>query len=159
DAAPAAATSPAEAQSSVAPAPGSEAATPPASATALLPRDLSPWGMFLSADVVVKAEMIALVHHSFAPAPSSIAPRLEIASARRRRRREHSALSRTPSLAEAGGKFDTRASLAPLLRAALIELRLSADASDKEGTKERVASRLERIEAAVGRRMTRGTGI
>jgi biopolymer transport protein ExbB len=41
----------------------------------------------------------------------------------------------------------------------MVELNLSADASDKEGIKERVASRLERIEAATGRRMTRGTGM
>ena len=29
--------------------------------TAVLPRDLSPWGMFMNADVVVKAVMIGLV--------------------------------------------------------------------------------------------------
>src|SRR6266567_1075368 len=34
-----------------------------------------------------------------------------------------------------------------------------AAAPDKEGIKERVASRLERIEALTGRRMTRGTGM
>jgi biopolymer transport protein ExbB len=39
------------------------------------------------------------------------------------------------------------------------ELRLSADATGKDGIKERVASRLERIEAAFGRRMSRATGV
>ncbi len=63
------------------------------------------------------------------------------------------------SLADAARKFGERQGLAPLVRAAMIELNLSADASDKEGIKERVASRLERIEAATGRRMTRGTGM
>ena len=29
--------------------------------TAVLPRDLSPWGMFLNADIVVKVVMIGLV--------------------------------------------------------------------------------------------------
>jgi biopolymer transport protein ExbB len=46
-----------------------------------------------------------------------------------------------------------------LLDAAETELRLSADAISADGVKERIASRLERIEAAAGRRMIRGTGI
>ena len=49
--------------------------------------------------------------------------------------------------------------VALLLRATETELRLSADAISAEGVKERIASRLERIEAAAGRRMIRGTGI
>jgi biopolymer transport protein ExbB len=161
DTAPAAAASPVEAhpQAAPAPAPDSEAAAPPASATALLPRDLSPWGMFLSADVVVKAVMIGLALASFVTWTIALAKGLEIVSAKRRLRRELVALGRIPSVAGTGSKFAARGGLAPLVHAALIELRLSADASDKEGIKERVASRLERIEAAVGRRMTRGTGI
>src|SRR6185312_8924380 len=39
------------------------------------------------------------------------------------------------------------------------ELRLSADALSPSGVKERIASRLERTEAAAGRQMIRGTGI
>jgi biopolymer transport protein ExbB len=39
------------------------------------------------------------------------------------------------------------------------ELRLSDDLMDREGIKERVASRLERIEANRGRQMIRGTGL
>jgi len=46
-----------------------------------------------------------------------------------------------------------------MLDAAAAELRLSADAATADGVKERVASRLERIEAAAGRRMIRGTGL
>ncbi len=47
-----------------------------------------------------------------------------------------------------------------LLRAAAKELRISADTlREKDGMKERVASRLERIEAAEGRRTARGTGV
>ena len=43
--------------------------------------------------------------------------------------------------------------------AADTELRLSADALSPAGVKERIASRLERVEAAAGRQMIRGTGI
>ncbi|HEY4205077.1 MAG TPA: tonB-system energizer ExbB, partial [Xanthobacteraceae bacterium] len=32
--------------------------------TALLPRDLSPWGMFANADIVVKAVMVGLAFAS-----------------------------------------------------------------------------------------------
>jgi len=45
------------------------------------------------------------------------------------------------------------------MRAADTELRLSADGLSPSGVKERIASRLERIEAAAGRKMNRGTGI
>jgi biopolymer transport protein ExbB len=157
--APAAAASPAEAQPQAAPAPDVEAIAPPSSAAALLPRDLSPWGMFLSADVVVKAVMIGLVLASFATWTIALAKGLEILSAKRQLRRELAALARMPSVSEAGSKFGSRRGLAPLVHAALVELRLPIDAPDKEGIKERIASRLERIEAAVGRRMTRGTGM
>ena len=43
--------------------------------------------------------------------------------------------------------------------AAIAELRLSDGAMDKDGLKERIASRLERIEAAFSRRISRGTGV
>jgi biopolymer transport protein ExbB len=43
--------------------------------------------------------------------------------------------------------------------AAIAELHLSDAAADKEGLKERIVSRLERIEAAFSRRIGRGTGV
>jgi biopolymer transport protein ExbB len=137
------------------------AATPSAgaSATALLPRDLSPWGMFLSADIVVKVVMVGLALASFVTWTIALAKALEIIAAKRRLRRELAFLARAPSLSEAARKTGKRQGLGPLVQAALLELQLSADAADKEGVKERVASRLERIEAASGRRMTRGTGM
>ena len=46
-----------------------------------------------------------------------------------------------------------------LIQAADSELRLSADAMSAAGVKERIASRFERIEAAAGRQMIRGTGL
>jgi biopolymer transport protein ExbB len=54
---------------------------------------------------------------------------------------------------------DRRGVLAALMAAAGQELRLSADVHDKQGIKERVASRLQRIEVAAGRSVNRGTGI
>jgi biopolymer transport protein ExbB len=43
--------------------------------------------------------------------------------------------------------------------AALTEQRLSCDVADTQGIKERVATRLARLEAAAGREMSRGTGV
>jgi biopolymer transport protein ExbB len=45
------------------------------------------------------------------------------------------------------------------LNAAMTELKLSAGSQERDGIKERIASRLERIEAAYARRMLRGTGV
>jgi biopolymer transport protein ExbB len=50
-------------------------------------------------------------------------------------------------------------SCARFVEAALAELQLSAAAIERDGVKERVASRLERIEAALGREISRGTGV
>ena len=46
-----------------------------------------------------------------------------------------------------------------LIDAAVLELRLSADLADKSGIKERIATRLARLEVAAGREMNRGTGV
>ena len=46
------------------PLPKRQARAAPAAVTLNLPRDLSPWGMFMAADIVVKAVMIGLVFAS-----------------------------------------------------------------------------------------------
>jgi len=48
---------------------------------------------------------------------------------------------------------------AQFLAAATAELKVSTGSTDREGIKERIASRLERIEASYGRRILRGTGV
>ncbi|MGB3810670.1 MAG: tonB-system energizer ExbB [Parvibaculum sp.] len=129
---------------------------------ATLPHDLSPWGMFLGADIVVKAVLIGLAFASVLTWTIWLAKSFELSGARRRARGAMRALSSVATLPEAlaaVGKGDgpTQA----LVRAADLEMRVSADvsATDKDGIKERVASRLERIEAAAGRRMSIGTGL
>jgi biopolymer transport protein ExbB len=130
----------------------------PEIAAALLPRDLSPWGMFLNADVVVKAVMVGLAFASLITWTVALAKGLEVMMAKRRLRRGLRVLVQARSLAEAGKQLNARHTVAALIEAALAEVELSADAADKEGIKERVALRLSRIEAEAGRRMTRGTG-
>ena len=125
-----------------------------------LPRDLSPWGMFMAADIVVKAVMIGLVFASILTWTIWFAKAIELLAARRRMRAAIDALGGARSWAEAiarvKGKEDGAAAL---VRAADGELRQSADAMSPAGVKERIASRLERLEAAAGRQMIRGTGL
>ena len=138
-------------------------ATTPAPApeiTLKLPRDLSPWGMFLAADIVVKAVMIGLVFASLLTWTIWFAKVIELIAARRRLRATITVLSEARSLADCIARLPERDDAAgALIRAAETELGLSADALDPVGVKERIVSRLERIEAAAGRRMIRGTGI
>jgi biopolymer transport protein ExbB len=166
----------ASAQSATAPAPAPETSAAPSTervetpavkpdqaanqdAVSILPRDLTPWGMFLAADIVVKAVMIGLAFASLVTWTIALAKALEIFAARRQVRRALLVLTRAPSLSEASRHLGERQSLSIVVRAALEEVRLSADTADKGGIKERVALRLERIEANVGRRMARGTGL
>ena len=128
-------------------------------AAALLPHDLSPWGMFLGADWVVKAVMIGLVLASVATWTVLVAKTLELRAERRRARAGAHMRGECRTLGEAAGRLERQGgTIAALVRAALVESHLSADVPG-EGLKERVASRLERIEAAAGRRMSQGTGI
>ena len=128
--------------------------------TLKLPRDLSPWGMFLAADIVVKAVMVGLAFASVLTWTIWFAKVIELIAARRRLRATIAVLSEARSLADCVAQLPERDDAAgALIRAAETELRLSADALEPAGVKERIASRLERIEAAAGRRMIRGTGI
>src|SRR5215475_1468781 len=125
-----------------------------------LPRDLSPWGMFMAADIVVKAVMVGLAFASVLTWTIWFAKAIELLMVRRRMQATIDALSQARSWGEASTRIKGRDDAsAALMRAADAELRLSADALSPSGVKERIASRLERIEAAAGRRMIRGTGV
>jgi len=130
--------------------------TPPMVGGAALPRDLSPWGMFASADIVVKAVIIGLALASIVTWTIWLAKTIEIFIAKRRARAALRTLAAARSLAD----VDAHASPgAEFIAAAREELRLSADGIENDGVKERIASRLERIEAAFGRRISRATGV
>jgi biopolymer transport protein ExbB len=125
-----------------------------------LPRDLSPWGMFMAADVVVKAVMVGLVFASVLTWTIWFAKAFELLAARRRLQAAIDVLTAARSWAEVTARVPSaNDGAAGMARAADTELRLSADAMAADGVKERIASRLERLEAAAGRQMVRGTGI
>ena len=130
-----------------------------------LPRDLSPWGMFMAADIVVKAVMLGLVFASVVTWTVWLAKLLELLLASGRLRRGIAALAAARTWDNATAAFpDNDSGVARLVREADAEIRLSAEAVaphplSPEGVKERIASRFERTEAAAGRAMVRGTSI
>jgi biopolymer transport protein ExbB len=157
------ATDPAAAPPVASPAPDSPAAAQAANSPDIalkLPRDLSPWGMFMAADIIVKAVMAGLAFASVLTWTIWFAKALELMFARRRLHAAIDRLAHAKSWSEANVRTKGRdVGVAAMLRATDAELRLSADAHSATGIKERIASRLERLEAAAGRQMIRGTGI
>ena len=128
--------------------------------SAQLPRDLSPWSMFVSADIVVQSVMIGLVFASLVTWTVWLAKNLELWLATRRLRQALAALGNVRTLADAYAELGNgRGVAASLVRAARLELVMSADLLDKAGIKERIGTRLARLEIAAGRDMNRGTGV
>ena len=128
-------------------------------AIAALPQDLSPWGMFLHADTIVKAVMIGLAMASLVTWTVWVAKSIELFGARATVRRGLRILASATTLAQAHEKL--RSGTGPvvqLMQAAANEIRLSANLR-ADGLKERIAWQSERIEMAAGRKISRGTGI
>lgn len=121
--------------------------------------------MFRHADIVVQMVMGGLLLASVLTWTVWLVKSVELYAARRRlandlRRLSGSAeLHQAIALSQAGGQ-GIDATAQALLAAAAEEWDLSAGLrDDRDGVKERIASHLERIEAASSRRMTRGTGL
>ncbi|WP_354067122.1 tonB-system energizer ExbB [Bradyrhizobium sp. OAE829] len=127
-------------------------------AAALLPRDLSPWGMFMQADIVVKAVMIGLVFATLVTWTVWLSKTIELIKARRNAKNALRELASARNVEDAVRQVPEGA-VAQLLEGAMAELKLSTDRMDKEGIKTRVASRLQQIEAAASRRIGFGTGV
>ncbi|MGE8481093.1 MAG: tonB-system energizer ExbB [Pseudomonas sp.] len=122
--------------------------------------DLSPWGMYQNADIIVKIVMIGLAIASIITWTIWIAKGFELMGAKRRLRAEIVHLKKAATLKEASTTAAKEGTLANLLvHDALEEMRLSANSREKEGIKERVSFRLERLVAACGRNMSSGTGV
>jgi biopolymer transport protein ExbB len=120
-------------------------------------RDLTPWGMFLNADPLVKAVLIGLAFASVVTWTVWLAKTIELVLARRRVKADLKKLESAQRLAD--GVVAKRGPAGEFLAAATAEIHMSQTSPDREGIKERIASRLERIEAACGRRIMRGTSV
>ncbi len=127
---------------------------------AAMPRELSPWSMFLSADILVKAVMVGLAFASLATWTVFIAKLIEFALLRRRLRGALARIADARSLADAQFALGAKDSvLAFLLDAAMREARLSAGISSDSGIKERAASSCAEIVRAEARRIRTGMGL
>ncbi|MGE3644779.1 MAG: tonB-system energizer ExbB [Beijerinckiaceae bacterium] len=116
--------------------------------------------MFVAADVIVKAVMIGLAFASVVTWTIFLAKWTEITLAKARLRRTGAVLSRQPSLSAAVDSLPRKFRLGKALTtAAHDEIVASELAFDKDGIKERVRSRLGRLEAHATRSIATGTGI
>jgi len=156
-----------------APAPSASTATAPAAtavsttakpdgAAAVAPamKELSPWVMFMSADVIVKAVMIGLAFASLMTWTVFIAKSIELSVASAKLRSALKKISETRSLAEAQMALGAKEGILPsFLAAALREARMSAGLSSDAGIKERAASSFSEIVRAEARRIRIGMGV
>jgi biopolymer transport protein ExbB len=127
-----------------------------------LPRDLSPWSMFVNADLVVQTVMVGLAFASLVTWTIWLAKGIELLGAKRKAWVANHILAESETLQDAAraiAKGWTRnGPVADLVQAAIQEIERSAQLSS-DGIKERLAVELSRIEARAGRRMARGTGL
>jgi biopolymer transport protein ExbB len=131
----------------------------PAISVGTLTEDLSPWGMFLAADLVVKAVIIGLAFASLVTWTVWLAKTLELHSARSDLRRATRVLANAATLAQANEPLrNDHGPAAQLMQTAVQEIRLSSSLRG-DGLKERIAWQLERLEMAASRKISRGTGV
>ena len=131
--------------------------------TTTLPHNLSPWGMFIAADWVVKTVMIGLAIASLLTWTVLLAKTIELSALTRGLKRNLVTLNSTSTLADAANISTITGAGRQLIKAAEVELNLSGKLSNqvggKDGIKERVVSSLSRIEVAAARSMLTGTGL
>ncbi len=123
-------------------------------------RELSPWSMFMSADILVKAVMIGLAFASLVTWTIFIAKMIELSVIQRKLLMALRKISEARSLAEAQFALGAKDSvLSSLLGAAMREARLSAGISSDTGIKERASSSFAEIVRAEARRIRLGMGL
>jgi len=121
--------------------------------------DLTPLQMLLTADSVVKLTIAILVAASLTTWTILASKSLEFRAARKQLRAALRAAGDAATLAAFGASMPASdGGAAAFLTSTAAELRLSA-ALPPDGIKERIAQRLQRVEAGLARRMSRGTGI
>jgi biopolymer transport protein ExbB len=138
---------------------GSEAKAPKQVATAM--HELSPWSMFMAADIIVKAVMIGLASASLVTWTIFIAKTIELSLGQRRLDRALQRIAESGSLAEAQNALGAKGKddvLSLMLSAAIRETRMSAGMSNDGSIKERAASSFAEIARAEGRRVRTGIG-
>ncbi len=128
--------------------------------TANLPPDLGPWQMFLHAGGVVQAVMVGLALASIVTWTVLVAKTWELRRIGRSLRTARAVLARAVQLPDTEGNPHLGDGIVhDLIVEARAELQQSAGLPDKAGIKERIASRLERVELNHVRHLRIGTGL
>nr|WP_233025750.1 tonB-system energizer ExbB [Rhodopseudomonas boonkerdii] len=121
--------------------------------------DLSPWAMFMGADIIVKAVMVGLALASVLTWTVGIFKFMELTYSTNRLKSALRKIGESRSLAEAQMALGDRGTvLSRLLAAAMREGKMSAGISSDEGIKERAASSFGEIVRAEGRKVRTGMG-
>ncbi len=110
----------------------------------LMQTDLSVWGMYQHADIVVKCVMIGLILASVVTWAIFFSKSVEFFTQKRRLKREQLQLADARSLDQASdiaAGFSAKSLSAQLINEAQNELELSQGSEDNEGIKERAGSR------------------
>ncbi len=123
-----------------------------------IPHELSPWSMFLSADILVKAVMIGLAFASLVTWTIFFAKSAQLFLARRDLRKALARIVDARTLMEAQLAAGRKSLTASLLAAAIQESRLSAG-GNPGGIQARAASRFAEIVRTEGRTARSGMGV
>jgi biopolymer transport protein ExbB len=134
-----------------------------ASAAAAIPvgiHDLSPWSMFMNADLVVQAIMVGLAFASLVTWTIFVGKMIELFIAKQRLQSAVKKASNASSLREALAALGKdRSPMRLFVASALNESKLSAGLDNDTGIKERVASTFAEITKAESRRIRIGMGL
>lgn len=122
-----------------------------------LRHDLSPLSMFRNAHIVVQLVMISLIFASILTWTILLAKTISLGGARRSLAKDADTLQSAPTL-EDTLNVPKRGLAAGLVAAAKDEWDLSSDLLDKDGVKERIASRLSRLKSHAAKDLNRGVG-
>ncbi len=152
------AASPAAVPIAVEQAPAAAVVTPANFAAGL--HELSPWSMFMNADIIVKGVMIGLAFASGVTWTVFLAKSVELTSSANRLKVSLRRIANTRSLIEAQAATGRSSGVVSnLLTAALHELSLSENFLFEEGVKERAASSFSEVVKTEARSIRRGTGL
>jgi biopolymer transport protein ExbB len=123
-------------------------------------QDLSAWGMIVNAGWVVRSVIGGLAIASVVTWTVALTKAIDVAGVGRRARAGLLALHAARSLDDAGEALEgAGGDCAAMVGAARAELVASGAGMPRDGVKERVAWRLERLTVGAARRLGRGTGV
>jgi biopolymer transport protein ExbB len=125
-----------------------------------VPREMSPWSMFKSADIIVQAVMVGLAFASLVTWTAFVAKSFELSIAQRKLKSQLKKINDARSLAEAQMTLGKKTGvLSSFIAAAIHEARLSAGIASDSGIKERAALSFAEISRAAARRIRFGMGV